>query len=194
MGVPINIVEDEGVIEFSLTNRRDKDKEKHRIRMEKEDYCSLIHKTKCWYVAVNKCGWVSYVMKNNLETKRLDLLHRVIVKKFQDLPKFKTGGIKNMVVDHRDRNTLNNVRSNLRVVTVLENILNRRTHKNSLGVKYRGISISYNEKGENRYIAEFRGKYIASCISLDRLKTMVNERWDEKVKPRIWEHRKGDKA
>jgi hypothetical protein len=56
------------------------------------------------------------------------------------------------VVDHRDRNPLNNRKSNLRIATHRQNMLNR-VLKNSTG--FIGVHTRKNKKGENIYCASY---------------------------------------
>ena len=54
-------------------------------------------------------------------------LHRVII-----------GAEKGQLVDHIDRNTLNNSRSNLRLVSVRQNAMNTGSHRNSIS-QFKGV-------------------------------------------------------
>ena len=81
--------------------------------------------------------------------QRMFLMHRVLT----DAPKGK-------VVDHRDRDTLNNRRNNLRVCTNQENSLNTagwdaRKRKS----RFKGLWWS---KSNKKWVAEFRGRNIGS--------------------------------
>jgi hypothetical protein len=66
------------------------------------------------------------------------LLHREIMK-----PR------KGMLVDHRDNDTFNNLRLNLREATRSQNAMNRRKVKTKTSSKYRGVSWS---KSDNRWL------------------------------------------
>lgn len=60
---------------------------------------------------------------------------------------------KGMVVDHIDRNPLNNRRSNLRVVSIQENLRNQKRPNNKTG--YTGVAIAYGGK----YSAQIKVNY-----------------------------------
>jgi len=66
------------------------------------------------------------------------LLHREIMK-----PR------KGMLIDHRDNDTFNNLRSNLREATRSQNAMNRKKIRIKTSSKYRGVSWS---KSDNRWI------------------------------------------
>lgn len=84
------------------------------------------------YKKVSKYLWFlnsGYVKKGRNETHAL--LHRFIL----NLPKSSLGGNNRKVVDHINRNTLDNRRKNLRVVTHSENLLNGKIgSRNTSGV------------------------------------------------------------
>jgi hypothetical protein len=92
-----------------------------QAEVDDEDYEKVSNRK--WYALVTKRA----VYACNKETGRpAVLMHRVIM----DAPR-------GMLVDHRDRNGLNNCRSNLRLCTQSENHRNKMTFKGSS--KYKGV-------------------------------------------------------
>lgn len=72
---------------------------------------------------------------------------------------------KGLVVDHRDNDPLNNTRSNLRVCTQAQNLVNRGVTKtNKLGVK--GIRVRYLKDGTPRYTARSQRQYLGTFSTL----------------------------
>jgi len=63
--------------------------------------------------------------------------------------------------DHKDHDTLNNRRCNLRVVTHFQNMANRSSHKNSTS-KFLGVSIETHKRGDKIF------KYWHAAICKDR--------------------------
>ncbi len=73
--------------------------------------------------------------------------------KKQFLHRFITHAPKGKVVDHINRNTLDNRRENLRVVTIQENLWNQRRGSNKTG--HTGVSIAY----KGKYSAQIKVNY-----------------------------------
>lgn len=108
------------------------------------EYVDLITKHK-WYL--NSRGYV--------ENKKIGKLHRFIMKPSED-----------MVIDHINRNPLDNRRCNLRVCTQQQNILNKSMHSNNTsGVP--GVSWDKSRNKWHAYI-QIDGKF----KSLGRFKTI----------------------
>ena len=96
-----------------------------------------------WYLNINKKTGAKYVM--GFLKKKPFLLHRWIM----DAPI-------NMQVDHRNHNTLDNTRSNLRLVTAGENQQNKNgAYKNSKS----GVRGVYWSKDKQKWIAQVRINY-----------------------------------
>ena len=87
---------------------------------------------------VHSCGQFLYVRINPVKK----YLHRLIM-----------GEPKGMVIDHINRNTLDNRRSNLKVCTIQQNLRNQKRPSNKTGQT--GVSITYNGK----YSAQIKHKY-----------------------------------
>ncbi len=100
---------------------------------------------------------------------------RVIVcdykhKKYFSLPRYIKKAKKGQLVDHRDRNSLNNRRSNLRIADARQNALNRRLKSNTGRI---GVSKTTRTKRDNKcyYEAYFQpetGKRKTFCAPLTR--------------------------
>lgn len=84
--------------------------------------------------SVSSGGYIATNIKTSTGYKSVTL-HRLVL---GDIPK-------GMQIDHIDRNTLNNRRSNLRIVTPLQNVLNRESFKGSSS-KYKGVAFEKDRK------------------------------------------------
>jgi hypothetical protein len=91
-----------------------------------------------------RCGERFYA--NRRIGGKILLMHRVIM----DCPK-------GMVVDHKDHNTMNNSRGNLRVCTPSQNSQNQLPHKTGSS-KFKGVNW-YGPRGKWRAYAWVGGKY-----------------------------------
>ena len=104
------------------------------ILVDDEDY-NWLNKHK-WYN--NGVGYMSTYIKINNQRKR-KYIHRLIMNEPD-----------NMNIDHIDGNGLNNQKSNLRIVTVSQNQMNRRKGKKSSSSKFKGV---YFHKGDKQWIS-----------------------------------------
>jgi len=184
MGRPINIEIADDTVEFSLTNRQDKSKETIRVTIDIEDYDALVKDSNRWYVNRSSSKHLSLAYRDKNINQTIHL-HREILKRYQSVPDFVKHEPRQMVVDHIDRDPLNNSRANLRLVTISENCRNRSLSKTSYP-KYRGIGMYFNKK-RSLWVAKYRGVFIANNKDLELLKKRIDDRWEEKVKPIIWE-------
>jgi len=138
MGEPINVEYTEDHVAFSLTNKKSKWKESCRILMDICDFNFFIEGTVCWYLYKGKGDRHGYIRKY-VDGKSV-LLHREIVKRGNgSIPMF-TGGKDSLVVDHENRNSLDNRRLNLRLVTISVNSNN--AERDPARDDYRGFRIS----------------------------------------------------
>jgi len=131
--------------------------------VDDEDYESLSQFK--WYAGKQRHTF--YAERKNCEKgkrKRM-IMHRVIMK-----DKLK----ENFFVDHIDHNGLNNQKSNLRVVTHRENLMNRRD-KNLVSSIYSGVSWKKREKkyevhvyvkGKNKFLGTFNDEIQAAIVYL----------------------------
>lgn len=85
-------------------------------------------------------------------SKFKELMHRMI-----------TGAPSGEIVDHVDRNGLNNTRANFRIVTHHQNMINRRMHKNNKS-GYRGVR-QRGSKWTARITANGREHYLGIFIN-----------------------------
>jgi hypothetical protein len=83
---------------------------------------------------------------NHLGYSNRAYLHRIIMR-IEDT---------RLVVDHIDGNPLNNVKSNLRIVTTTENNRNTSSHKNSTS-EYLGVSW---DKTKSKWLVRIQGIYV----------------------------------
>ena len=86
---------------------------------------------------------------------------------------------KNIIVDHKDKNTLNNFKSNLRKATKRQNLINRMS-KNKYG--YRGVSITHGywramigSEGKRYYLGRFKTKELAAMAYDEAAKELHGE-------------------
>ncbi len=106
------------------------------VLMDKEDFHNP--KIKNSTLILTKDG---HVYARDRKTRRTKSLARIIMR-----------AKKGKVVDHRDRNPLNNQKDNLRIATHRQNMLNR-ILKNSTG--FIGVHTRKNKKGEKIYCAAY---------------------------------------
>ena len=87
-----------------------------------------------WFADPRSNTWYTHCNKTFDGKKRKIYMHHLVLGILR-LPK-----ILGLVVDHIDGNGLNNQRSNLRVVTITENMRNSYRHRNKkkMGVRYKG--------------------------------------------------------
>jgi hypothetical protein len=130
------------------------------------DYDDFINYVMGYRFTMTKDGYVRYSStKDGMNSK---LLHRVIV----DCPE-------DMVIDHINRDKLNNCRSNLRIATQQQNSMNRsKTKRNKSGV----IGVSWH-KGAKKWQADImlnnKTKYLG-CF--DDLEEACEVRKDAEIK------------
>lgn len=74
-------------------------------------------------------------------------------RKYISLPRYLLNPPKDLVIDHINRNTLDNRKDNLRIVTIFENNLNKSNNTSGcIGVVF--------DKSKNNYMVIFKNKYI----------------------------------
>lgn len=78
--------------------------------------------------------------------KKMVLMHRLIA-----------GAHQGVNTDHKDGNSLDNQRHNLRLCNQSQNTLNASPHKDKVGSKFKGV---HWHRQRRKFVAEFRGKYI----------------------------------
>ena len=122
------------MIECEFGNRTKAYKDSIKFYVDKDDYERFV---KGYKFMMNNYGYVLYSStKDGLNNKKL---HRVIL----DCPD-------DMFVDHINHNPLNNSRSNLRIVTNQQNLMNRGKQKNnSSGI----IGVCWNKR-EEKWVAQ----------------------------------------
>jgi len=93
-----------------------------------------------WTAHYNKCGRRWYAERNG--GQKTISMHRQLM----DFPE-------GQIVDHKDRNGLNNQRSNLRLATRSQNNANRAASRNNLTSKFLGVAF---EKDRRKWTARIR--------------------------------------
>ena len=133
-------------VELIITNNFKKTKITTLI--SKEDLLKI--KVGNWCACYDK-SINNYYIRGRINNKQVQL-HRYI-----------TNCPKNLVVDHINRNTLDNRRENLRCVTQSINSLNTKI-KSTNKSGYRLISW---HKSNNKWVIQYKGKYIACANTLE---------------------------
>jgi len=128
-----------------------------------EDYEDFVYG---YRFRLSKSGYVSYSgRKDGLNNKRL---HRIIM-----------GDPEDLVVDHINRDPLDNRRENLRIVTQQENCMNlsmRKTNKS-------GVSGVHWNKNRNKWVAQITYNYkIIHLGYFDNLEDATKARKDAEIK------------
>lgn len=154
-------------IEFSFSNKPDM-----VFLCDTEDY-ELIEKFN-WHVHKKKNERGAYIRFNTLGkldfTKRNNIYFHRLVLSAGDHERGR-------VVDHINRNTLDCRKSNLRIISDKENLLNCERIKlsnKSFCISHKGISImaAYNDK-KNAYQSYHKNRYVASSKSKDSIRKKV---------------------
>jgi hypothetical protein len=121
----------------------------HVCLIDKEDLDKIATYKGKWFATYSKSNDTFYVQINTTISGKRKLLwmHRIIMDTPNDLQ-----------VDHKNHNTLDNRKCNLRNVTQLENLANKQKYKRNSS----GISNVYWHERDQKWIAQFQreGKYI----------------------------------
>lgn len=107
-----------------------------------------------------------YVLAYNQDTGEQIRLHRLLV-----------GAQKGEIVDHINRNPLDNRRSNLRVVTQLENCQNARKRKDGVTSSFRGVS-----KQGDRWKAQIQVKGRKKALGIHKTELAAADAYDSYVR------------
>lgn len=116
------------------------------------------------YEWLNQWKWYAKKSNNNFYACRKDPMKEIIMHKLI---------IKGKMIDHRDGNSLNNQKHNLRLCTYSENGANRKVQKNkSFGVKYLGVYAMSMKRNNKIYLyfqaaLTYKGKRIYIGIFKD---------------------------
>ena len=116
-----------------------------------------------YYVKTHKCIGID---ENGEKIFKVIYLHRLIMSQFYDIDD------KNFHIDHIDRNPLNNVRENLRIVSIRENNLNKyrtdnsKSHLNGVNKSHwnDNYSAHLSVNKNTIYLGDFRTKYDAALV------------------------------
>lgn len=108
-----------------------------------------------WHVSGEKDGYYAKTDFWNSGDRKSIYMHRFVYEKyFGEIPK-------DMFIDHKNRNRLDNRISNLRLATKSENTYNRRRQNNNNSSKYKGV-----------YLNKQSGSYVA-YVSLNGKRTTI---------------------
>lgn len=108
------------------------------IIIDKKNEIMLMKYT--WYVSDNGYAITTFVDENKKNCKVR--MHKML--------------LKGKIIDHIDRNKLNNTMENLRISSRKENALNQ-SHKITAKSRYRGVTF---RKKENKFYTQVRGKHV----------------------------------
>lgn len=119
------------------------------VRLDRDDWNSLSRKP--WAQVTSRAGHTyAYRREGGRKNGHTIYMHRVIA----DAPS-------GMVVDHKNRNGLDNRRCNLRVCTISENHANKVMRKSNTSSRFKGV---WRDARDGRWAAtvahEFCGRYI----------------------------------
>lgn len=124
---------------------------------------------------LDECTSIVYNFRNDhyyvmvTHQKKITYLHRLIMGLKKGDPR---------VVDHIDKNTLNNQKSNLRICTRAENSQNRKTSKNKKLSKYKGVR----KASENAWRSSIRVKGKLHNIGTFKTEKEAAKKYNEHAK------------
>jgi len=153
-----------GVIYFTLSNKSDL-----VCKINTDDFEKFLKGSLRWYIHKSKTHNSYYIRRNNYPKHNHVHLHREIL------------GLGDhhgeSVVDHKDRNGLNNIKNNLKHTNHIGNMQNRARPAKR---KYKGISITKVVKnGVVSYRARDGVKYFCHGTTLKKLKERISEKLKE---------------
>jgi hypothetical protein len=119
-------------------------------KLDDEDY--IYFSSYYMYIERRSDNIPAYIIVQKYDKRSFPRLHRILGEKYLNI---KSG----QEIDHIDRDRFNNTRSNLRVCTRLQNLINRPVEMGSLS-KYKGVV-----KRRNSWMAQIRSKTLASFKS-----------------------------
>lgn len=161
MGVPFDITFKEAHVEFRLPN-----KPEHLCLINTEDYREHVEGTKCWYIHTGRRAKQSifYVRRSLYPSTLTDHLHRYVLGAGEFC-------LETSVVDHLNRNGLDNRRDNVILTTHKVNMNNRRDVVGA--IKYKGCNVTYIKK-RDCYQSYGNKKYIGSSKCINVLKGRID--------------------
>lgn len=168
MAKPEIINQSECFVWFTLAN-----KPEYTCVMDKEDYFKFVHNSTHWCIHVSSRKTRknhAYIRATVWPSNKNVHLHRFIMR---------VGDYhKDSVIDHINRNTLDNRKSNLREVDIKTNVKNSEYRKmNAESIRYNGLVILPIKKNGAfvRYQVYDGKKYIVSNIDLEKCKARIDQ-------------------
>ena len=169
MANPIIVKQELGVVYFILGNKD------FVCKLNESDYYELIHNTNCWRVthAKNKNKNLRYIIKGGMGNYGYGL-HENVLKKV----------CRGLMIDHINRDGLDNTRPNLRFCTRSENNRNRVGKRGDSGIEYKNLTITSVYKGDKRYFQSYfypkpslkqRPIYIACRKDINEVKLKIDQ-------------------
>ena len=161
MGVPFDVVYKEGHVEFRLPNKPDL-----LCLIDKIDFRDHVQNTKCWYIHRSTAkGCYTYYIRTSGGKRHL---HRTVLNTGRYCPK-------ESVVDHKNRNGLDNRRDNLREGTTLQNVLNSERCANVNSIEYKGLRIYERTDRAGNYQCYNGLDFVGGGNSVDKVKEKIDK-------------------
>jgi len=157
MGYPFDIEFKEKHVEFRLPN-----KPEYLCLIDIEDFIEHVAGTKCWYIhrSTKSKADLPYIRARGGEMH----LHRVVLGAGEVC-------MKSSVVDHLNRNGLDNRKHNIKIGTAYDNSINKELVERSSGFAYRKFHSFLNKGTWQCYKGK---KYICGSRSIDILKQKID--------------------
>jgi hypothetical protein len=150
---------------FTLSN-----KPEYECVMDRKEYYDLVHGTTYWYIHESKStnAITPYIRRTVWPSMKNVHLHRVII----DAGDYTL----EKIVDHKNRNSLDNRKSNLRIVTQAENVIGAAKKEWNFSHMECTITKIVRKSGLIRWQAYKKTKYIGMSDCPEKLKKIIEER------------------
>ena len=137
MGEPTILKDVDGVVTFTLTNKKNKQKESIEITTDRSDYFSYVHDTGYWYVYARH-NTLPYVRRSIKKGNKTIYLHDLVIN---------SSSLNDRnVTDHINGISLDNRRANLQRISNCENMAKGKNYDKrniNKGFNIGGIRITY---------------------------------------------------
>lgn len=148
------------------------------LKMDTVDYLKYVKDTTCWYMKRNnksKAREIFYAAKCEYKTNKTIYLHWMMCKRLSP----------DDVIDHKNRDELDNRRLNLRSVSIAVNVSNSTLHNRKYGksIRYKGfVIVKIKAGGKEKYQCYTPDrKYIAGGLDLEYVKIKIDNHLEEKT-------------